>query len=206
MNNDHFPRQQLGIALVVTGPSGAGKSTVCKPIITTEPDLHFAVSCTTRAPRSGEQNGVEYFFLSQDDFKARIQAGAFFEYAEVHGNFYGTPRTEVEPYLAAGRDVLLDIDVQGARQFRQRIAETASGLNPVFVFIAPPSLAELERRLRCRKTESDASLKRRLADAREEMTAWREYDYLVINDQAEAAAAQLHAILTASRCRVSQWE
>jgi len=198
--------RRVGTAMVVTGPSGAGKSTVCKPVLTSEPDLHFAVSCTTRTPRPGEQNGVEYFFLSQDEFKTRIQANAFFEYAEVHGHFYGTPRNEVEPFLAEGRDVLLDIDVQGARQFRQRIAGTAAGQAAVFVFIAPPSLAILEQRLRSRQTESEASLQRRLADARDEMTAWREYDYLVVNDQAETATEQLHAILIASRCRICQWE
>lgn len=143
MKDDYFPGQRLGTALVVSGPSGAGKSTVCKPVLAVEPKVHFSVSCTTRAPRPGERDGVEYFFLAEQEFRQRIQAGAFLEYADVHGHLYGTPRSEVEPYVAAGRDVLLDIDVQGARQVRQRIADSLTGRAAIFIFIAPPSLAEL---------------------------------------------------------------
>ena len=204
MNDDHFPGQRLGTALIVSGPSGTGKSTVCKPVMTTMPDLHFSVSCTTRSPRPGEQDGVDYFFITTEEFQRRLQADAFLEHAEVHGNLYGTPRSEVEPYVVAGRDVLLDIDVQGARQVRQRIADTPTGRAAVFVFIAPPSLEELERRLRGRQTETEAAIQRRLSNARDEMAAWLEYDYLVINDQVEAAGNQLRAILLATHCQVSR--
>lgn len=194
---------RLGTVLVVSGPSGAGKSTVCGRFFALEPRVHFSVSCTTRAPRPGEQHGREYYFLSRAQFEQSIREHGFLEYAEVHGNFYGTPRSEVEPYLERGADVLLDIDVQGARQVRRAagpdstVARAAS-----FAFIAPPSFAELERRLRGRGTESEETIRRRLANARGELEAWREYDYLVINDTVEAAAERLRGILLAGRCAV----
>ncbi len=200
--------QRLGVALVVSGPSGAGKSTVCRQVLADEPQLHFSVSCTTRPPRPGERDGVEYFFLDRAEFERRITADALLEHAEVHGNYYGTLRSEVEPFLARGEDVLLDIDVQGARQVRQRSANSVTGSGIVFAFIAPPSLAELERRLRGRGTETEEVIQRRLRNAREELPHWREYDYLVINDQVTLAVARLHAILEAARCAVRSltWE
>jgi len=189
----------LGVPLVVSGPSGAGKSTVCRELLALEPLLHFSVSCTTRPPRPGEADGAAYYFISRAQFEARLAEDGFLEHAEVHGNYYGTPRSEVAPHIAAGRDVLLDVDVQGARNLRTRLAPATFG-PPVFVFIAPPSLAELERRLRGRGTESEDTLQRRLGNARRELAAWREYDCLVVNDTVADAVARLRAILLAARC------
>ena len=204
-----MPREtytKWGVALVVSGPSGAGKSTVCRGLRAQWPDLHFSVSCTTRTPRPGETNGVEYTFLSPDEFRTRIAQGAFLEHAEVHGNYYGTPRSEVEPFVEAGADVLLDIDVQGARQVRESVQRNGLADRVLFAFLAPPSLAELETRLRGRGTESEDVIQRRLANARREMDAWGEYDYLVVNDEVELAVARLLAILTAGHCAVRNVE
>ncbi len=173
---------RLGILLVVSGPSGAGKSTVIAALRRHLPELRFSVSCTTRPPRPGEQDGADYHFLSPEDFAARLAADAFLEHAEVHAHRYGTLRNEVAPRLEAGEDVLLDIDVQGARQIAARAArDPLVGRCLERVFLAPPSLTVLERRLRTRATDSDETIRRRLANARLEMTAWREYDFLVVN-------------------------
>ena len=195
-----------GVPVVVSGPSGAGKSTVCREWLAREPALHFSVSCTTRPPRPGETDGAAYYFLSRAQFEARLAADGFLEHAEVHGNYYGTPRSEVTTRLSADRDVLLDVDVQGARSLRHQLDATVFG-PPVFVFIAPPSLAVLEQRLRGRGTESEATIQRRLRNARLEVTAWSEYDFLVINDDVAAAVTRLQAILVAARCATSrqQW-
>lgn len=195
--------KRFGTALVTSGPSGAGKSTVCKQFLALEAGVHFSISCTTRPPRPGETHGVEYYFLSRAEFESQIAANGFLEHAEVHGNYYGTPRSEVEPYLERGADVLLDIDVQGARQLRANAAPGSSlALGASFVFMAPPSFAELEQRLRHRGTETEAVIQKRLNNARGELAAWREYDYLVINDTVEAAVARLRAILAAGHCLV----
>ncbi len=192
---------RIGTALVISGPSGAGKSTVCAQVLTAWPDLRFSVSCTTRTPRPGEVNGKDYHFLARAEYDRLITAGEFLEHAEVHGNGYGTLRREVEPFLERGGDVLLDIDVQGARQVRQRIAGTPLAGHTVFTFLAPPSLAVLEQRLRGRGTDAEEVIRRRLENARCELAAWREYEYLVINDQVTDAAADLLAILRAGHCR-----
>ncbi|MFA4943570.1 MAG: guanylate kinase [Lentisphaeria bacterium] len=191
-----------GCVVVLSGPSGAGKSTVCRQLLATQP-LHFSVSCTTRPPRPGEQGGRDYHFLSRAAFEAAIAADEFLEHAEVHGNYYGTLRAEVEPHLERGADVLLDIDVQGMRQVRERATATLAGRRAVYVFLAPPSLAELERRLRTRATDPEEAIRRRLANARRELAAWAEYDFLVVNDQIEAAVAELAAIIRAARCRTA---
>ena len=194
-----------GVALVVSGPSGAGKSTVCRLVLAGRPAMRFSVSCTTRAPRAGETDGVDYHFLGRPEFEAKIAAGEFLEHAEVHGNFYGTLRAEVEPFLHRGGDVLLDIDVQGARQVRRNADAGGVGGQYAFVFLAPPSLAELERRLRGRQTDAEEVILRRLANARREIAAWREYDYLVINDTVGRAAGEMTAILDARRCAAGAW-
>lgn len=199
------PPPRHGVALVVSGPSGAGKSTVCKQVLAARPNMRFSVSCTTRAPRAGETDGVDYHFLTRAAFEAKIAAGEFLEHAEVHGNFYGTLRAEVEPHLRHGDDVLLDIDVQGARQVRTNAGAEGLGALYAFVFLAPPSLAELERRLRGRKTDAEEVILRRLANARKEIAAWREYDYLVINDEVARAAAEMTAVLDARRCAIPAW-
>ena len=194
-----------GVALVVSGPSGAGKSTVCKQVLANRPGMRFSISCTTRVPRVGETDGVDYHFLSRPEFAAKMAAGEFLEHAEVHNNFYGTLRAEVEPGLRRGDDVLLDIDVQGARQVRQNSQASGIGSLYAFVFLAPPSLTELERRLRGRQTDAEDVILRRLANARREIAAWREYDYLVINDEIPRAVLEMTAILDARRCATTAW-
>ncbi len=188
-------KSKNGLALIVSGCSGTGKTTVIRRLLELLPDLHFSVSCTTRAPRPGEADGVDYHFVGRDEFLAMVGRGEFLEHAEVHGNFYGTPRREVEAFVFSGRNVLLDIDVQGARQVRRNIAGTRLADICVSVFVGPPSFAEAERRLRKRGTDSAEVIARRLANARGELAAWQEYDHLVINDEVDAAARRLLDIL-----------
>ena len=184
-----------GILFIVSAPSGAGKTSLVKALLERDPGLGLSVSATTRPPRPGEQDGVHYHFLDPDTLRAEIAAGAFLEHAEVFGNLYGTREADVRAGLEPGRGLILEIDWQGARQVRQRLP------GAVGVFILPPSMVELERRLRGRGTDSDAVIARRLAQAREEMAHWGEYDYVVINDCFEAALAELQAIVAAERRR-----
>lgn len=185
-----------GFLLVVSAPSGCGKTTVIEQVTADLPGLSFSVSHTTRQPRPGEVNGREYHFVSQEQFLALRdqQPSGFLEWAEVHGNFYGTSRQEVAQRLRAGADVLLDIDVQGAEQVRCQA-------EPVTVFIAPPSLEELEQRLRGRGTESEDSLRRRLAAAAQEILAADAYTYLIVNERLEETVQALKSVIIAERCR-----
>ena len=185
-----------GLLIVLSAPSGCGKTTILKRVMANLPGLTFSVSHTTRSPRPGEKEGRDYFFVDHRQFEAlrdRTPSG-FLEWAEVHGNFYGTGREGVEKQQARGLDVILDIDIQGARQVRQTVA-------PVTVFIAPPSLAELERRLRGRGTEDDGTVALRLANAEQEMQAETDYDYLIVNDVLDEAVESLRSILIAERLR-----
>lgn len=184
-----------GTLFIVSAPSGAGKSSLVRAVLERDPSISLSISFTSRAPRPGEVDGVHYHFVSAAAFEAMIAAGDFHEHARVHGDWKGTARQSVEPQLAAGRDVLLEIDWQGARQVRATIPDAVS------VFILPPSLAELDRRLHARGQDSEAVIARRLAAAREEMSHFREFDYLVINEVFEAAAAELGAIIRVSRLR-----
>lgn len=196
--------KRLGTAIILSGPSGVGKSTVCSFLFKKYAELQFSVSCTTRAPRPGEVDGVAYHFLTIDDFKRRIDAGDFLEWAEVHGNYYGTLKQEVKPRVLNGQDIILDIDVQGMRLVRKSVlSEPEWGPSVISVFLAPPSLAALEQRLRGRGTETEESIQKRLGNAAKELAAWREYDYIVVNDVAEQAAARLDAILTAAHGRTA---
>ncbi|MBC6945892.1 MAG: guanylate kinase [Gammaproteobacteria bacterium] len=181
--------RQPGSLFVITAPSGAGKTTLTRGLLAADPGLRFSVSFTTRAPRAGEHDGRDYRFVDRARFEAMIAAGELLEYAEVFGNYYGTGRAQVEAHTSAGHHVLLDIDWQGARQVRQRMPQS------VLIFIMPPSLPELERRLRGRATDSDEVIRRRLAEAQSDMTHWPEFDYVVINDDRDAALAALQAIL-----------
>jgi len=184
------------ILIVLSAPSGGGKTTVLKKVMAGLPGLVFSVSHTTRPPRPGEVNGRDYYFVSRQEFQA-MQEGTppgFLEWAEVHGNLYGTGRAEVERQLQAGQDVILDIDVQGALQVRNAAA-------PVMIFIAPPTLAELEARLRRRGTESEDTIRLRLDNARKELALADRYDYLIVNDCLEEAIDSLRAIIVAERCR-----
>jgi guanylate kinase len=189
-----------GALLVLSGPSGVGKTTVYRRFLADCPDVRFSVSCTTRPPRAGEADGTDYHFLDRDDFQRRVGRGEFLEHAEVHGNLYGTLRSEVEDFLDAGQDVLLDIDVQGARLVRESARNTALANSLVFVFVGPPSWPIIEQRLRGRGTDPEEVIQHRLHNARHELAAWQEYDYLIVNDVVEQAATQLAAIRGAARC------
>ena len=188
--------EKLGIALIVSGPSGAGKSTVCAEVKKLEPELVFSVSCTTRSPRPGEEDGRDYYFISEEEFKVKIKQNLFIEYAEVHGNYYGTLRSEIIDRVSAGQDVLLDIDVQGAIQIKTYAANDEILKKCIeLVFIGPPNFEELEHRLRSRATESEESIKVRLENAKAELEKWHEYGFLVINKELDNAVADMKAFL-----------
>ena len=186
-----------GILFVVSAPSGAGKSTLCTALRTTR-DFVYSVSCTTRAPRPGEIHGEDYHFLSVEEFQRHVAAGEFLEFAEVHGNYYGTLRENVVVHLREGIDVLIDIDTQGADSIRSRddpfIRDALAD-----VFIMPPNLAELRRRLVKRGTETPAQIERRLANAAGEMARWRDYRYTIISGSVEEDLAKFRAIMKAER-------
>jgi guanylate kinase len=187
-----------GTLFVVSAPSGAGKTTLCREARLRIPELAYSVSCTTRAPRPGEVDGSDFRFVSREAFLAMRDRGELAEWATVHGNLYGTPARPLEAALDAGRDVLLDIDTQGAAQLRRRYPEA------VLIFVVAPSMAELEQRLRERRSDADQDIARRLERAREEITLWRQYDYLIVNRDVKEAMDQLMAIIQAERCRTTR--
>ena len=184
-----------GTLYIVAAPSGAGKSSIVNAVLARDPNISLSISFTSRQPRPGERHAEHYHFISADEFKAMIRAGDFFEHALVHGDWKGTARQSVEPQLSAGRDVLLEIDWQGARQVRSKIPDAVS------VFILPPSRAALEERMRKRGQDSEAVIAQRLAAAREEMSHYGEFDYLIVNEVFETAVAEMCSIFTASRLR-----
>jgi guanylate kinase len=190
--------KRRGTLVVVSAPSGAGKTTLCHEVRTLVPDLYYSVSYTTRTPRLGETNGTDFFFVTDGAFTAMRARDEFAEWAEVHGHLYGTPAKALEGALGRGLDVLLDIDTHGARQLRQRYPEAVS------IFIMAPSMAELEARLRERNSNSPGDIARRLSRAKEEIAAWRQYDYLIINRDVKEAVDQLATIIQAERCRTSR--
>ncbi len=181
-----------GVLLVVSSPSGAGKTTLCRRLRAEFPNLTFSVSYTTRRPRPGEVDGRDYHFVDHETFQEMIARDEFAEYASVHGNLYGTSVATIERALAAGRDVLFDVDYQGGEMLRKRFGEEV-----VLVFILPPSIAELERRLRARATDDEATIERRLRVAREELRHYHGYDFLVMNDVLDRAYDALRAIYVA---------
>jgi len=187
-----------GLLIVVSGASGTGKGTVCKKILDDLPGIAYSVSATTRAPRPGEIDGKEYYFLSREDFKTWIAEEKFLEFAEVYGNFYGTPLNKIEERLNRGEDILLEIDVQGALNVKKKCPEG------VYIFLLPPSLEELKRRIEGRGTETPESLSRRLTNAMVEIKIGLEYDYVVVNDTVDNAVAQIKSILTAERLKVAR--
>ena len=195
MNRPVFRRQ--GILFVISAPSGTGKSTLCANLRAT-PDFIYSISCTTRAPRPGEENGVDYHFMKKEHFEKLIAAGEMLEYATVHGNYYGTPKATVKEALEQGTDVLLDIDVQGAAQIRKTEDQVVSD-SLVDVFIMPPTLEELEKRLRKRATETEEQVQRRLETAREEMKLWRLYKYTILSGSMEEDLQKFRAIMRAER-------
>jgi guanylate kinase len=194
-----FAFERHGIVFIVSGPSGAGKSTLVAALLARVPGLTLSVSCTTRAPRAAEQDGREYVFVGPDEFARRRDAGEFAEWAEVHGALYGTVRAPLDDAIADGRDMLLDIDVQGARQLKRIYREAA-----VAVMVFPPSWDELERRLRARSTEDESTMVRRLGRARDEARALGDYDYWIVNADVEQAVGGLEAIVRAERARVAR--
>jgi guanylate kinase len=192
------PAKRLGIVFILSAPSGAGKTTLYNGLRTIYPEIELSVSCTTRARRPGEIDGRDYRFLTERQFDDLRRRGEFAEWAKVHDYFYGTPRPPLERCVRTGRDILLDIDVQGARQIKTACPDAVS------IFLLPPSLRELERRLAARGTDGRRAILRRLANARGEIAEIIHYDYFVVNRQVKAAVRALSAIVEAERARISR--
>lgn len=190
--------QREGILFIISAPSGAGKTTLCKEVIDIFPNLRHSVSYTTRPPRPGEVHGRDYFFVSADEFARMVSAGEFAEWAEVHGNRYGTAISTLEEYRAQGIDIILDIDCQGAHQLKERYREG------VFIFILPPSFHELRRRLDTRNSDSAEVIERRVENAAGEIRESRWYDYIIVNDVYSRAVEELKSVLIAEQCRTSR--
>jgi guanylate kinase len=186
-----------GSLIIISGPSGAGKSALAGYALRTLPDMKFSISYTTRAPRGGERDGVEYFFTDHAKFESLAASGEFLEWAEVHGNYYGTSRNFVDGYLWQGNDVILDIDVQGARSVKK------SRPDAIAVFVMPPSFDILRERLLRRRLDEAGVIERRLKIARDEISQYQNYDYLIINNDLENAERELNAIIVGARCRIN---
>jgi len=189
-----------GMLIILSSPSGAGKSTLAKLLMAWDPTLKFSVSATTRAARPGETHGKDYYFLTQDEFRDHVARGEMLEHAEVFGNFYGSPRGPVEEALKAGRDVLFDVDWQGAQQ----IKASTLGQDALSIFILPPSIAELERRLRFRGQDSDTVIRGRMSKSMAEISHWPEYDYVLVNSDVHDTEDRMKKIITATRLRRQQ--
>ncbi|MBS9335434.1 guanylate kinase [Fructobacillus sp. M1-13] len=190
---------ERGLLIVLSGPSGVGKGTVRKAIFEDDGvDFRYSISATTRKPRTGEENGKDYFFVSREEFEEKIQAGDMLEYAEYVGNYYGTPRSFIEETLASGKDVFLEIDVQGALQVKAKMPEG------VYIFLTPPDIKNLRMRLEGRGTDSADVIEKRVAAAKDELKKMINYNYAVENDVVEKAVDRIKAIITAERLRVSR--
>ena len=187
--------KRRGMLVILSSPSGAGKTTLTRRLMDWDKTMSFSVSATTRSPRIGEQDGREYYFVNREAFERMVAAGEMLEHAEVFGNFYGSPRAPVQTAMDDGRDTVFDIDWQGGQQIR------TSGLDVVTVFILPPSIAELERRLRGRGQDSDAVIEDRMAKSQAEISHWAEYDYVIVNTDLDAAFNELVIIVEAERKR-----
>ncbi len=187
-----------GLLLVITAPSGGGKGTILKELFARNGNLVLSVSATTREPRPGEENGKQYYFISREEFQEMIDQGKMLEHAEYVGNYYGTPKEPVEEWTRAGRDVVLEIEVQGGAQVRKLMPECVS------IFILPPSMEVLAERLRGRGTEEEPTVRKRLEKARGEIPCARDYDYVVYNDRLEDAVEDIQAIIRAEKCKYSR--
>ena len=186
-----------GNLIVISGPSGAGKGTICKALLEREDNLYISVSATTRSPREGEVDGVNYYFLTQEEFKKKVDNNEFLEWAEVHGNYYGTPKFNVEEMINEGKNIILEIDVQGALNVKKNCEDG------VFIYILPPSMEELKRRIIARGSETPESLIKRFKTAYEEINYISKYNYAVVNDDLEEAVKKVQNILYAEECRVN---
>ncbi|AIY83656.1 guanylate kinase [Clostridium baratii] len=187
-----------GVLLVVSGPSGAGKGTICKALLEKHKEIYLSVSATTRSPRKGEVEGVNYYFTTKEEFVKRVEEGDFLEHAEVYGNYYGTPKSSVEKMLEQGKDVILEIDIQGALKVKENCEEG------IFIFILPPSMEELKQRIIKRGSETPESLMTRFKSAYKEINYISKYNYAVVNDEVDLAVKKLEAIITAEKCRVDR--
>ncbi|MBI5190253.1 MAG: guanylate kinase [Nitrospirae bacterium] len=188
----------MGILYVVSAPSGAGKTSLCKELVRIDPTLSHSISHTTRKPRAGEVHGEHYYFVTQDEFREMAAAGGFVEWAEVHGNSYGTSKAELQRLFGLGRDVIVDIDTQGAMQVKKYWP------GAVLIFILPPSMEELERRLRGRETDDDETIRKRVGNAKGEIRYLKEYRYVVVNDDFSEALGELGAVVAAERAAVER--
>ncbi len=187
-----------GLLLIISGPAGVGKGTLCQVLCRENPRLYYSISLTTRSPRPGEQDGVNYLFVSEEDFMKQRDGGQLLEWATVHGNYYGTPARLVEQMRKEGRDVILEIDTQGALQIRRNIKDG------VFVFLLPPTMQDLLKRIHNRGADAPDAIKTRFANAFRELEELEKYNYLVINEEIDAAISKIKAIIAAEKCRVSR--
>lgn len=190
--------REQGMLIVVSGPSGVGKGTLCNILLSRVENLFMSISATTRPPRAGEIDGVNYVFMSHESFEDKIAKGQFLEWAKVYNNYYGTPKETVSKKLSEGKDVILEIDIQGAAQVKNNCPEG------IFIFISPPSIDELKKRIIKRGSDTEDSIELRMECAREEMEASLGYDYIVLNDDLDKAALMLQSIVLAERCKVSR--
>ncbi|MEQ3626554.1 MAG: guanylate kinase [Celeribacter sp.] len=189
-----------GLLIILSSPSGAGKSTLARRLMDWDPGLRFSISATTRNPRPGEIDGREYYFRSHAQFEELVESGDMLEHAKVFDHYYGSPREPVEAAISAGQDVLFDIDWQGGQQIRTSVL----GKHTLSIFILPPSIPELERRLRARAQDPDDVIENRMKKSRDEISHWPEYDYVLVNDDLDATEDRLKTIVTAERLRISQ--
>lgn len=193
-------KKNRGSLIVLSGPSGAGKGTIHNELLKRDSNLTYSVSMTTRSPRDGEVDGVDYFFVSEEEFKKEIEKGSFLEYALVHGNYYGTLKKNVDDSLDKGLDVILEIDIQGALNVKEKASDA------IFIFIMPPTMRELRDRLVKRGTETKEKIIERFKNAYKEVNEISKYNYVVINDEVESAVKKVQAIMLAERCRVDRIE
>ena len=192
--------KRKGLLLVVSGPSGAGKGTICKAILEENDQIKLSVSATTRKPRNGEVHGVNYFFLEKEEFTSMIEKGEFLEYAQIYDNFYGTPKAAIMETLAKGQDVILEIEMQGARQVKKVYPEG------IFIFVLPPSLKELKNRIVGRGTETAEEIKKRFSCAFEEIKQIDDYDYFIFNKDVEKSVKELEAIISSEKNKVTRYK